>query len=213
VDVPEEYARYVREGTKAQIRAEALSGLEIPATVTRTSWSLNEKTRTLRAEIDLPIQANGGLRPGTYVCGKVVIQRPNVRVLPEQALVVHGNQTFCYLLAGGKAVRTPVQRGLSDGTWVEVVKRQTGDAWTPFTGNEPVIVGDLTEIVDGQPVEVAREKTTESAGSRKMGPHSSSRATARSPAAARRPDGKANCSSVRASQSSALVMNLAAAAR
>ena len=54
VDVPEDYARYVREGTKANVRADALSGLEIKAAVTRTSWSLAEKTRTLWAEIDLP---------------------------------------------------------------------------------------------------------------------------------------------------------------
>src|SRR5208337_736351 len=40
VDIPEAYARYVHEGTKADVRADALSGLEIKAAVTRTSWSL-----------------------------------------------------------------------------------------------------------------------------------------------------------------------------
>ena len=47
VDVPEEYARYVREGTKANVRADALSGLEIRAAVTRTSWSLVAKDPNL----------------------------------------------------------------------------------------------------------------------------------------------------------------------
>ena len=47
LDVPEAYARYVQKGTEAVVRAEALSGLQIPAKVTRTSWAIREKTRTL----------------------------------------------------------------------------------------------------------------------------------------------------------------------
>ena len=53
VDVPEDYARYVREEPRPG-RVDALSGLEINSTVARTSWSLVEKTRSLWAEIDLP---------------------------------------------------------------------------------------------------------------------------------------------------------------
>ena len=177
VDVPEAYARYVHVGTKASVRAEALHGLAIPATVTRTSWDLNVRTRALRTEIDLPVKNYEGLRPGMYVYGRVIIEKPNVLALPEQAITVLGNQSCCYLLTDGKAVKTPVQRGLSDGTWVEVVQRQTGGSWTPFTGNEQVIVGDLTEIVDGQPVEVARDKAAESAGNGRIGQHSWSLAT------------------------------------
>ena len=42
MNVPEEYARYVQKGTKAFVRADGLSGLQIPATVTRTSWVIRE---------------------------------------------------------------------------------------------------------------------------------------------------------------------------
>jgi RND family efflux transporter MFP subunit len=156
VDVPETFARYVGEGTCALVRAEALDGLEIPATVTRTSWSLNEKTRTLRAEIDLPTKDYPGMRPGMYVYANVIIQRPHAHVLPAGAVVVLGNETYCYLLEDGKAVKTPVRRGISDGTWVEVPKKKVGDAWTSFTDDEEVIAGDLDEITDGQRVEVVR---------------------------------------------------------
>ena len=145
-------------GTKALVRAEALDGLQIPATVTRTSWSLHEKTRTLRAEIDLATKDYPGMRPGMYAYAKVILQRHQARVLPAGALAVLGNETFCYLLEGGKAVKTPVQRGMSDGTWVEVLKKRIDDTWTKFTGSEEVIVGDLDEIADGQRVEVVREK-------------------------------------------------------
>jgi multidrug efflux pump subunit AcrA (membrane-fusion protein) len=122
VDVPEAYAHYVHEGTKANVRADALSGLEIKATVTRTSWSLAEKTRTLWVEIDLPTKDNDGLRPGMYVYTTVIIQRSKVPMLPQDALQVSGNQTYCFLLQQGKAVKTEVVRGLRDGPWVEVTK-------------------------------------------------------------------------------------------
>jgi HlyD family secretion protein len=157
VDVPEVYARYVREGTTAHVRAEALSGLEIQAAVTRTSWSLSEKTRTLRAEIDLAPKDYDGLRPGMYVYTKLLIERSNVPMLPQDALLVSGNQTYCYLLQDGKAVKTPVLRGLRDGTWVEVSKMKIDDPWAKVTGREDVILGDLDELTDGQAVKVVQK--------------------------------------------------------
>ena len=53
----------------------------IPGNVTRTSWALNVKSRTLRAEIDLP-NPNSQLLPGMYAYAKVIIERPGVRALP-----------------------------------------------------------------------------------------------------------------------------------
>jgi hypothetical protein len=71
-----------------------------------------------------------------------------------------GNQAYCYLVVDGKAVRTQVQTGVSDGTWVEVagkLVRSTGSsdgAWVPFDGTEVVADGDLSQISDGLPVEI-----------------------------------------------------------
>jgi multidrug efflux pump subunit AcrA (membrane-fusion protein) len=158
VDVPEAYARYVREGTQAAVRADALSGLEIKAAVTRTSWSLHERTRTLRVEIDLPTKDDGGLRPGMYVNTKVIIQRSGVPTLPQDALVVSGNETYCYLLQDGKAVKTAVVRGLREGNWVEVTKMKIDDPWVKVMGREKVILGDLDELTDGQTVKVSEKQ-------------------------------------------------------
>ena len=154
VDVPESYARYVHEGTEALVRADALTGLAISATVTRTSWSLHEKTRTLRAEVDLPVDGPGGLRPGMYAYVKLVIERSKVWTLPQSALLVAGNQTYCYLFRAGKAVKTPILPGVRDGTWAEVVKMKIYDAWVKVAGSEEVVLGDLSEITDGQAVQV-----------------------------------------------------------
>lgn len=169
VDVPEQYARYVQKGTKVVVRAEALCGLEIPAAVARTSWAIRERTRTLRTEVDLSAKDYDCLRPGMYVRAKVLVQRPKVYTLPDlarQVLIVSGNQTYCYLLNNGKAVKTAVLAGVSDGTWVEVDQMKIDDAWVKIAGNEQVIVGDLTELTDGQTVTVAETMTSRGAASR-----------------------------------------------
>lgn len=158
VDVPEAYARYVRVGTKALVHLEAIHRMEVPAAVTRTAWDLNVKTRALRTEIDLPVKDYDGLRPGMYVYATIIVEQPGVLAIPDQAIAIEGNETYCFLRVNGKAVKTPVQRGICDGPWDEVLRKKSGDQWTPFTGDEEVVVGDLSDIAEGEALAVAEEK-------------------------------------------------------
>ena len=159
VGAPEADAPYVAPGTRARVRVPALANDEFPARVTRTSWALNSTSRTLTAQVELP-NPRGTFLPGMYAYGSVLIERPDVRALPVSAVTQIGNQTYCYLAVGGKAVRTPVQTGVSDGTWVEVAGKLVRSAgspdgtWAPFDGTEAVIDGDLSGISDGLPVNV-----------------------------------------------------------
>lgn len=153
VDVPEMDAAAITRGTPARVRVQALRDEEIEATVTRTSWSLRPESRTLRAEIDLP-NPDARLRPGMYAYGRVLVDRHNVWAVPLAAVVEIGNQNCCYVYEAGKAVQTPVQVGLNDGKWIEVAKKRAKGEWTDLTGNEKVILGDLSELSDGQPVQV-----------------------------------------------------------
>jgi hypothetical protein len=91
-----------------------------------------------------------------YVNTKVLVQRSNVYALPQPTLMVSGNQTYCYMLYNAKAVKTPVQAGISDGTWVEVDQMKIDDPWRKMTGDEDVILADLSELTDGQSVKVAQ---------------------------------------------------------
>ena len=93
VDIPEQDANYVHIGTKATVLAKGYRDQPIPGSVTRTSWALNVKSRTLRAEIDLP-NPNSQLLPGMYAYAKVIIERPGVRALPLAALTHSGEKTL-----------------------------------------------------------------------------------------------------------------------
>jgi HlyD family secretion protein len=159
VDIPEQDANYVHIGTKASVLVKGFRDQAITGSVTRTSWALNIKSRTLRAEIDLP-NTNTQLLPGMYAYAKVIIERPNVRVLPITALFHSGEKTYCWKHDNGKAVRAEIQTGVSDGEWIEVTNCQIPvasndeDPWRPVSGTEQVIMGDLSVLADGGPVEI-----------------------------------------------------------
>jgi HlyD family secretion protein len=166
VDIPEEDADFVQIGTKATVLVKAFRGAAIPASVTRTSWALNVTSRTLRAEIDLT-NHEGKLLPGMYAYGNVIIERPGVLSLPLDALTYNGEETYCWLYSDGHSVRTQIQTGISDGEWIEVTNRlipgrsqgkSTMKTWKAIDGNEQVILGDLTILVDGGPVQIASTK-------------------------------------------------------
>ena len=68
VDIPEQDANYVHIGTKATVLAKGYRDQPIPGSVTRTSWALNVKSRTLRAEIDLPNPQQPAIAGHVCVC-------------------------------------------------------------------------------------------------------------------------------------------------
>jgi HlyD family secretion protein len=159
IDIPEADANYVQVGTEATVLIKGYRDEPIPASVTRTSWALNMKSRTLRAEIDIP-NPGSQLLPGMYAYAKVIIKRPGVRALPVEALSYTDDKAYCWTYEGGHAVRTEVRTGVSDGDWIEVTNRQVAPAargaepWVPIDGKEQVIVGDLSLLADGTPVEI-----------------------------------------------------------
>jgi RND family efflux transporter MFP subunit len=154
VDVPEIDANHIAVGTPGRVHIQALDDAEISAVVTRTSWSLNVQTRTLRAEIDLP-NPEAKMLPGMYAYAMLDIKLSNVFAVPLAAIVEMGNQNCCYMLENGKAIKTPVQAGTNDGKWIEVSRKLVLGRWRQFTGDEQIILGDLAEITDGQAVEIA----------------------------------------------------------
>lgn len=151
VAVPEADADLVQENAKVKLSIKAAQSLPLEGTVTRISWALEPGSRTLRTEIDLP-NKEGRLRPGMYVYAQIVNQLPPTWILPASAVVKDDDALVCFLIEAGKAVRTPVQVGRSDGTLIEVLKRhkpgQTS-SWEDLTGQENVAVR-AAGLKDGQ---------------------------------------------------------------
>ena len=98
-----------------------------------------------------------------YAYGKVIIERPDIWTLPVSAISNDGEDSFYWRSEKDgedkeRAMRTAVQTGVTDGTWIEVTGYRHSatdngqDAWTPLNGSEPVIVADdvSESLTDGQ---------------------------------------------------------------
>jgi HlyD family secretion protein len=153
VAVPEADSELVREHCKVKLVVPALSNRALLGTVCRTSWSLEQGARTLRTEIDLPNEKHQ-LRPGMYVYAYIEGQAAAGWTLPVAALAKQGEVMVCFLIEGGKVLRTPIQVGRGDGQIIQVLKGQklgSHAVWEAFTGTEMVAVR-ATGLVDGQSV-------------------------------------------------------------
>ena len=92
-----------------------------------------------------------------YAYGILKIKSENVWSVPTAAIEELGNESCCFVLVGDKSVKTPVQPGMSDGKWTEVANKRVDGNWQPMDGTEKVILGDLSQLVDGGRVDLATE--------------------------------------------------------
>ncbi len=158
VNVPAFDAAWVKDGDPVSLRLHGAGGELYRGKVTRNARSLDPQARTLRTEIDVP-NPDQRLRPGMYVQARITVEHRGVWALPAAAVRTEGDQTFCYTVEAGKAVRTPLQVGLRGGGLVEVLKKQVRPPsegaegpWEPITGREEVVAGEGEGLRDGQPV-------------------------------------------------------------
>ena len=63
VDVPEAFAAEVNPGDRASIKLQAMKGRVVEGKVSRISWALDPKARTIRVEIDIPNPGAAAARP------------------------------------------------------------------------------------------------------------------------------------------------------
>ncbi len=161
VDIPERDADSVHIGSEARVKIWAYKDEWIPASVTRISWALNNKSRTMRAEIDL---ANAGSKilPGMYAYGEVHVERPGVRAVPKSAITHTGGKSFIWRYDNGHAVRTEVETGARDGQWTEITNRRAEskspgeERWVPIESSDQVLLGSkLSTLTEGARVRLS----------------------------------------------------------
>jgi RND family efflux transporter MFP subunit len=153
VSIPEKYSTEVKPGDRALIQLPAMKGRTVEGKVTRTAWALDSKSRTIRAEIDIP-NPSGKLRPGLYVYATVVVdERKDALTIPTTAVIQDQSKSLCVVVSNGKALRKLIETGLSDGTRTEVV--------SGLNESEFVVKANASSLSEGQPVKVQDEAAKE----------------------------------------------------
>ncbi len=150
ISVPEIESSRVQVGQPVVITTDSLAGQTFRGTVTRHSGALDEATRSLLVEADLP-NANGTLRPGMYVLAKIgVEQHTGALLVPAAALVREKAAGFLFTFADGKATRVPVKYGFNDGANVEILDG--------IAENARVIIPGKVALTNGQAVTAVEAK-------------------------------------------------------
>ncbi|MCC6201436.1 MAG: efflux RND transporter periplasmic adaptor subunit [Gammaproteobacteria bacterium] len=137
--VGRDLARVVLD-TPARVRYHAFGAREFPGTLRRFAPMIDERTRALRAEVEVA-NADGVLRPGMFVEVTLIVERrDDVPLLPRQAVTVRGGQPVVFALSGQRALQRAVTLGLGDDRSVEITSGvQAGDR---------IIVSGLETLAD-----------------------------------------------------------------
>lgn len=150
VALPEMEAALTQAGQPVKVTAEALPGRSFEGKVSRVTYALDDATKTMLMEADLP-NPQGEIRPGMYVTVKVGVEKhTDALTIPVEALVMEKANAFAFVAEGGKAARTAIKTGFNDGAKVEVLGG--------LTGNEAVILAGKLTLAEGQAVQATEAK-------------------------------------------------------
>jgi len=150
VAVPEVEASLIATDQPVELTVDGLPGRSFEGKVTRFAYALDEASKTMLVEIELP-NPKLELRPGMYAIVKIGIERKeDALLIPVDALVTEKAGASVFLLAENKAKKTRVQTGFNDGTQVEIA--------SGLQPNQQVILVGKRTLSDGQPVKVSEGK-------------------------------------------------------
>jgi multidrug efflux pump subunit AcrA (membrane-fusion protein) len=121
VSVPEAYSSLVRTGQRADLFFQELPQEKFQGTLTRTSGSIDQNTRTLLVEVQVR-NRQGLLMPGMYaVVNFVQLKAVPPLVVPGESIVVRNAQSTLAVVENNYVHFKPVQIGRDYGNETEIV--------------------------------------------------------------------------------------------
>ena len=119
LEVPERECILVRTGQTVLLLVEGDTNT-YRGKIARLSPALDEQSRTLRVEADVPRQ--GSLRPGLFARAQIIVtEREQVVTVPGDAITTFAGLEKVVVVQDGKAVEQVIQTGRRGPDWVEVV--------------------------------------------------------------------------------------------
>lgn len=150
VGVPELEASLVQAGQPVKVTVQGVANRVFSGTVTRHAFALDDATRMLHLEADLP-NPQKELRPGMYATVRIGVEKHmNALLIPAGALLMEKANASVFQYVDGKAKKTPVKLGFNDGTNVEII--------SGLTSTEHVLIFGKAAPTDGQAVSATEAK-------------------------------------------------------
>lgn len=138
------YVKEIRVGDTVTGTVESLGDKSFSGKITRATWKVNDNTRTMITEIEVP---NPGLEltPGMYASVTIPVERrPHALAVPIEA-VPPGETSSVYVINDqGKIEERPVKLGIDTPTKFEVISGLKEGEW--------VLTGNRSQFKPGQKV-------------------------------------------------------------
>lgn len=145
IPVIESESAFVKIGQPVEATIKAIRSQVVKGAVSRTGYALEESSRTLLVEADLP-NPEGTLRPGMFATARLAVERhDNALLIPKAGLVREKAKAFVFVAVQGKAAKTPVNPGFEDGARVEI---------PDLPADALVLLPGSTVLADGQEISV-----------------------------------------------------------
>jgi multidrug efflux pump subunit AcrA (membrane-fusion protein) len=149
-NLPAGYLGRVKTGDLAVVRVEPLPDKEFSGGVVQVAPSVDPQTNTVAVRVRLA-NPDGELKAGIYGSARIAVEiHPNALVVPQEALVVEGDETFVFIPQGDKVEKRKVTVGIRENGRAEITEG--------LKGNERVVTQGAYGLGDGTKIKIAQSE-------------------------------------------------------
>jgi RND family efflux transporter MFP subunit len=143
VYLPQTYAPLVRDGDESIVTVNEYPNRDYHGSVSRHPSALDQGTRTMILEVDLPNQ-DLSLYPGMYAKVSVTIKGSSgAPRIPDEALIFNGETVYVPIVQENRIHLIKVKLGLDDGINCEITRGLKGDETVALGLGQAATEGEL----------------------------------------------------------------------
>jgi membrane fusion protein (multidrug efflux system) len=147
VHIPEKEFRKLAPQQTADVVVDALGGDRFTGVISRISPTVDPKTGTFRARVEVP-DPSRRLKPGMFARVNIVYERrENALQLPRAAMIDADGAQSVFVVVDGKAEQRQVRTGLANNGWLEVVEGLDGTEQVVVVGQAGLKTGSAVKVV------------------------------------------------------------------
>jgi len=157
--LPEKDIVGLQEGRDVRITLKADNNVQFQGRIRQISPVVDANTGTVKITIEA-IRPPKQVRPGGFVTVDIVREtRPNVLILPREAVIRELQKAHVFVIAGETAQKRDITLGLEEGDLME--------ATSGVQAGEQVIVAGQGSLKDGESVKIIPDATAQESSSKK----------------------------------------------
>ena len=142
--IPETYVAKLKRNQEVTLQVDAFPQRTFTGRTFAFESGLDEKTRTILVRARVP-NPDSELKPGMFARVSLTLDsRPGALLIPEEAVVPRGGESFVFRVVEGKAVMTAVELGARRPGLVQVVRG--------LSSADRVVTDGHQKLQDGMPV-------------------------------------------------------------